>query len=119
MKLTYKDLDRRTPVAGHALCMAFEDRMQRFVRSPDGLLEVVFTVNGVEGDFEKVLKRFEEHFDEAVEKRAAELVNERQDASFEKLKDTLMEARRCLRDKTRELFPKSFQPGCDSDEDWI
>jgi hypothetical protein len=116
MKLKFQDMDRRTPVAAHALCEAFAGLLHGFVRSPDGLLDIVFTVNGVEGDFEKVLKRFEEHFDEAVEKRAVELVNERQDVAFEDLLETIGEISRGLRAKTRELFPKSFRPGCDGED---
>jgi hypothetical protein len=116
MKVDFTELDRRTPVAGHAMTMALAGALEGFKRREDGMLEVVFTVNGIEGDFEKVLKRFEEHFEEAVEKRAAELLNERHWDGFDALKGAIEEARRCLYAKTKELFPKSHLYDQDGDE---
>ena len=51
------------------------DLIDKMARNADGSYPVFFSVGGVELDFDNVAKRLEENFEEAVAKKAQELLD--------------------------------------------
>lgn len=66
---------------------ADHDLIDKMQKNEDGSYPVVFTVGGVELNFDNVAKRIEECFDDAVAKKAQELLDEKYDSLIGEIYD--------------------------------
>ena len=78
--------------------------MERMVKNKDGEYSVFFSVGGVELNFDNVAKRIEECLDDAVTKKAQELLNEK----FNDLIDELCDMKDRVK-KRRDLFKYDWE----------
>lgn len=86
-----------------AACELTPEQEEALAGGDEDTIEVVFTVNGVELDFEQAMGSWSKNYDRAIEERAAELVEEHLKDAFEGIDELLGDTRKMLK---RNLLAK-------------
>jgi hypothetical protein len=90
----------KNKLAMQIVCMAIGEDFElidKMVVDENHLREIVFSVGGVELDFNRVIKHIDEIFDESVEIRAKEMVKEKYQEIVDRLSD--------ISQKAKEIIP--------------
>lgn len=74
----------------------------------DGVHDIIFTVDGIEFNFENIIDRIDNMFDGAVEKRANEILESKIDVNIEKVEEEFEKLRDRVENIRRKNFPKAF-----------